>query len=417
KQALKVFDGLGDKRRYAISLGTIGIVYWMEHEIDSAIFYSEKALGIFEMINNDDGISSALFSLGRDYFEKGDFQLAESYYLQSLKVSKKTNSQKRITETYEALAKMYNKTDQNNKAYAYHVKYTVLKDSLLNEENNRQIAEMKARYELEKKDKQLNVLSQKNQVQKKSISRYNYLLVSILLIASLIAVITILLVRQSRLKTRHQTTELRQKLLRSQMNPHFIFNTLFSIQTYMLENDARSASHFLSKFAKLMRHILENSKHEFVTLENEIEFLNEYLFIQQLRFNESFKYKVVFNEGEEASQIMIPPMLSQAFVENAIDHGIRNIEREGFVKVRFSIKGENLIVTIKDNGVGFHHKKPGQHELKNHKSTGVENTRQRIQILANEHKSGHLFEIKDLSQEMPSKPGTIVTFAIPLIYA
>ena len=417
KQALKVFDELGDKRRIAISLSNIGVIHWMGHEIDSAIFYSEKALGIFKLINNEDGISSAFLSLGRDYFEKENYQLAESYYLQSLRTSKKINSRKRITEIYEALAKLYNKTHQDNKAYLYHVKYTALKDSLLNEENNRQIAELKTRYELEKKDKQLKVLSQQNVLQKESITRYDYLLVSILLIVSLITVITILLIRQNRLKTHQQTIELRQKLLRSQMNPHFIFNTLFSIQTYMLENDAKSASRFLSKFAKLMRHILENSKHEFVTLENEIEFLNEYLFIQQLRFDESFKYEVVFDDEEEASQIMIPPMLSQAFVENAIDHGIRNIDREGSVKVHFSINEENLIVTIEDNGVGFYHKKLGQQVLKNHKSTGVENTRQRIQILSSEYKSETLFEIKDLNQEMSSKTGTIITFAIPLIYA
>jgi LytS/YehU family sensor histidine kinase len=186
----------------------------------------------------------------------------------------------------------------------------------------------------------------------------------------------------------------------------------------MLENDAISASRFLSKFAKLMRHILENSKHEFVTLENEMEFVNEYLFIQQLRFDESFQYKVVFDEmEEEASQIMIPPMLSQPFIENAIDHGIRNIDRKGIVKLTFSIRKKSLIVSIEDNGVGFYHTKQGQHKLKNHKSTGVENTRQRIKILAGKYKSEILFEIRDLNQENPQKNGTIITFAIPLIYA
>ncbi len=418
KQALVVFMDLDDKRRIAISLSNIGAIHLKKYDIDSAIFYSEKALELSRLISDENGISSALLNLGKDYYELGDFQLAESYYLQCLKTSQRIGSRKRITEIYDALAKLYHNTHQDSKAYNYHVKYSMLRDSLINEENNKQIAELETRYEMEKKDKQLKELSHENYLQKESITNYNFLLVSILLIASLITVIAFLLIRQNRLKAHQKTIELQQKLLRSQMNPHFIFNTLFSIQTYMLENDAMSASRFLSKFAKLMRHILENSKHEFVTLENEIEFLNEYLFIQQLRFDESFKYEVVFDDqGEEASQIMIPPMLSQAFVENAIDHGIRNIDRKGFVKVHFSIKEENLIVTIEDNGVGFYHEKPGQQILKNHKSTGVENTRQRIQILSSEYKSEHLFEIKDLTQEMPSKTGTIITFAIPLIYA
>jgi tetratricopeptide (TPR) repeat protein len=418
KLALGVFRNLNDKRRIAISLSNIGAIHLMEHDIDSAIFYSEKALEFSRTINDENGISSALLNLGNDYYEKGDFQLAESYYLQCLKTSQKISSRKKITEIYDALAKLYHRIHQDNKAYGYHLKYSMLKDSLINEENTKQIAELKTRYELEKKDKQLKILSHENYLQKESITHYNFLLVSILLIASLISVIAILLVRQNRLKARQQTIELQQKLLRSQMNPHFIFNTLFSIQTYMLENDAISASRFLSKFAKLMRHILENSKHEFVTLENEIEFVNEYLFIQQLRFDESFKYEVVFDEKEEeASQIMIPPMLSQPFIENAIDHGIRNIERKGIVKLVFSISENNLIVSIEDNGIGFYHKEHGHQKLKNHKSTGVENTRQRIKILAAKYKSKDLFEIRDLNQENPQKNGTIITFAIPLIFA
>ena len=418
KKALKVFKDLDDKRRIAISLSNIGAIHLKKHDIDSAVFYAEKALELSRLTSDENGISSALLKLGKAYDQMGQFQMAEAYYLQCLKTSQKIGIRKRVTEIYEALAKLYHELHQDNKAYNYHVKYSMLKDSLINEENNKQIAELKTRYELEKKDKQLKELSLENFLQKESITHYNFLLATIFLIVSLVTVIAVLLVRQNRLKARHQTAELRQKLLRSQMNPHFIFNTLFSIQTYMLENDAISASRFLSKFAKLMRHILENSKHEFVTLENEIEFVNQYLFIQQLRFDESFKYEVVFDEREEGtSQILIPPMLSQPFIENAIDHGIRNMDKEGVVKVRFSIRNENLIVTIVDNGVGFYHKKPGRQKLKNHKSTGVENTRQRIKILANKYKSEYLFEIRDLSRETPSGRGTIITFAIPLIFA
>jgi len=418
KQALWVFLDLDDKRRTAISFGNIGAIHLKKHDIDSAIYYSEKALELSRSINDENGISSALLNLGKDYYEMEDFRLAESYYLQCLKISEKIGSRKRVTEIYDALAKLYHKTHQDSKAYSYHAKYSMLKDSLINEENNKQIAELKTRYELEKKDKQLKMLSHENYLQKESITHYNFLLITLFLIASLVLVIAVLLIRQSRFKSRQKTMELQQKLLRSQMNPHFIFNTLFSIQTYMLENDAISASRFLSRFAKLMRHILENSKHEFVTLENEIEFVNEYLFIQQLRFDESFKYEVVFEEqGEGVSQVMIPPMLSQPFIENAIDHGIRNINREGIVNVRFSIRDENLIVRIEDNGVGFYHKKPGHQKLKDHKPTGVENTRQRIKILAGEYKTMDLFEIRDLNRENPAKTGTIITFAIPLIYA
>lgn len=416
KKAFEVFSEAEDQSGIATALGNIGVIFWLQHQADSAIFYAEKALQIRISLNDEEGISSSLFNLGRAYSEKNNYKKAEDYFMQSLFLSRKINSRKRTSEIYEALALMYNKKQEYNKAYDYHLQYSQLRDSLLNEENNKQIAELKTLYDLEKKDKQLNVLSNQNLLQKQSITRHNYLLAAILLIAFLITFITILLVRQNRLKVQQQTSELKQKLLRSQMNPHFIFNTLFSIQTYMLENDAMSASRFLSGFAKLMRQILENSKHEYITLEDEIEFLVNYLHIQQLRFTELFKYEVIFEDDEESSQIMVPPMLSQPFVENAIEHGIRNIDWQGNVQVSFTIKEDILLVCIEDNGLGFNHKKEDKKEIKNHKSTGIENAKQRIQILTNKHNSEQLFKIQDLSLETGDGKGTLVTFAIPIIY-
>lgn len=417
RMAFKVFNKIGDESGIATSLGNIGVIHWLNKQPDSAIYYSEKALEIRNLLNDEEGKSSSLLNLGKSYFELKDYQKAEFYYLQGLAISKKINSRKRTSEIYEALAILFNKQNKNDKAYDFHLKYSQLRDSLLNEENNEQVAELKTRYELEKKDKQLEVLSQKNNSQEQSIKGYNYLLAAIFIIAFLITFITVLLVRHNRLKVQQQTTELKQKLLRSQMNPHFIFNTLFSIQTYMLENDAISASRFLSKFAKLMRHILENSKHEFVNLENEIEFIKDYLFIQHLRYDESFNYEVNYEGEEEPVQLLVPPMLSQPFVENAIDHGIRNIKRKGKVVVVFTSTLENIQVTITDNGVGYYQQAAGNQANKNHHSTGVDNTRQRIQLFNNEYKTKSLFKIQDLSFETPPKQGTMITFAIPKIYA
>ena len=416
KLALDVFNEANDQSGIATALGNIGVIYWLKHQADSSIFYNKMALKIRKSIKDEEGISSTLLNLGRAYFDKEDFQESESYFQQSLVNSEKINSRKMTSDIYEALALLYDKKKDYNKAYNYHLKYSQLRDSIINEENNKQIGELKTRYDLEKKDKQLNVLSHQNQLQQESITRYNFLLAAILLIALLIAIITVLLVRQNRLKTKQQTAELQQKLLRSQMNPHFIFNTLFSIQTYMLENDAKSASRFLSGFAKLMRHILENSKHEFVSLENEFEFLNNYLHIQQLRFTESFTYEVIIDNEEELSQLIIPPMLSQPFVENAIEHGIRNMDGPGRIKVLFNTKGKNVEVTIEDNGEGINAKTKDKKEQKNHKSTGIQNTKQRLQMLTNNYKTEYIFKIIDLGNKVSGETGTRITFSIPKIY-
>jgi len=417
KKALDAFSESEDESGVATALGNIGIIFWLQHQADSAIFYAKKALKIRKSINDEEGISSSIFNLGRSYAENKNYKKAEEFYQQSLQISRQINSRKRISETYEAMAILYHEINLSEKAYSYHLKYSQLRDSLLNEENDKHIAKLKTLYDLEKKDKKLNVLAHQNQLQKERITRYNYGLVAIFLIVSLVTLVAFLLLRQNRLKLQQQALELQQKLLRSQMNPHFIFNTLSSIQTYMLENDTKSASRFLSGFAKLMRHILENSKHEFISLEDEIEFLNNYLHIQQLRFTKSFNYKVVYREEEEPSQILVPPMLSQPFVENAIEHGIRNIDWTGEINILITSNEKNLQISIEDNGVGFNHKKEKKPISQNHKSTGIENARQRIQILTNKYSSDHIFKITDMSYENPEGKGTIVTFAIPIIYA
>ncbi len=417
-KALEIFEKIDNKRRIATTYNNIGIIFRLEGNTDSAVFYINKALEINKITKNKDGELSYLLSLGRVYYDMGNIKKAGELYLKSLEIAKEPGNRKKIADIYKALAEYFNKTGRFQKAYEYQVRYTNLKDTLLNEANNKQIALLKTGYELEKKDKKLKILSQQNILQKQSIKKYNYLFIAIFLITLLIAIITVLLVRQNRLEDRQKTTELHQKLLRSQMNPHFIFNTLFSIQTYMLENDTISASRFLSRFAKLMRQILEYSKHEFIKLEDEMEFLNNYLLTQQLRFNESFGYEIIYNGDEdEKSLILVPPMLIQPLVENAIEHGVRNIDREGFIKIVYTINEKNLTVTVEDNGIGYFSSNEKENTIKNHKSTGLENTRSRIQMLNNKYKTKFIFEIKDLSNETPPRNGTIITFAIPLIFA
>ncbi len=416
QQALKIFQDIGNKSGIATSLGNIGVVFWIKQQPDSTIHYSEEALKIRQELNDLEGISSSLLNLGRAWFDKNDFSNAESYFRQSLEISKKLNIRKRISEVYEALALLYYQQNDNTLAFQFHVKYSRLKDSILNEENSRQIAELKTRYELEKKDEKLNELSLKNQIQRQSITRYNYLLGALFFIAVLIATLAILMIRQRRMKVENQTAELQQKLLRSQMNPHFIFNTLFSIQTYIQEKNLATASQFLSRFAKLMRHILENSKHDFVSLQDEMDFLDEYLKTQQLRYGGSFKYNItVIDLDEDPDDLLIPPMMSQPFVENAIEHGLRNIDHQGKIQVLFKVADQMLNIRIEDNGVGFDQGHVNRKQNRKHQSTGIDNTRQRIRLLCDKYRCDHHFKITGISPQSGNSTGTIVTFAIPLI--
>ena len=194
------------------------------------------------------------------------------------------------------------------------------------------------------------------------------------------------------------------------MNPHFIFNALTSIQSYVYKNEPREAGKYLSSFAKLMRSILDNSKANYVSLNQEIEWLNNYVNLQILRFENEVNYHLEIDKNIDLDNTKIPPMLTQPFIENAFEHGFRNLKYRGEITVSFSKNELNrLLVCVEDNGAGF--QSDGM-ELKKseHKSMAISITKERLKQL---NKSTR----KPIALTVHSVPnvGTKVEFEIPII--
>ncbi len=184
------------------------------------------------------------------------------------------------------------------------------------------------------------------------------------------------------LKQRRKMMRSEQKALRSQMNPHFMFNALNSIRRYILENDSENADFYLTSFALLMRKVLENSKHEFITLEEELETLKLYLELEKMRFDESFDFKIEIDEEINISHIFIPTMIIQPVLENSIWHGLAPLRRNG--KLILSIKKlteQSFICIVEDNGIGRKKADEIAQKRKGHKSTGVKNLQERLNLL------------------------------------
>lgn len=192
--------------------------------------------------------------------------------------------------------------------------------------------------------------------------------------------------------------------LRSQMNPHFIFNALNSVQQYILTGDVDEANKYLSKFSRLQREILHHCDQNFISLEKEIEMLNLYLQLEQLRFNEQFNYSVRFSDDIDPSEIKIPPMMLQPFVENAIWHGLMPKQGPKEITIDFMIKEEQLMIcTIKDNGIGREAAAKMKHSAGSngiHKSKGLALVIDRLDILKKHYQQTFevsISDIKDLS--------------------
>jgi len=220
--------------------------------------------------------------------------------------------------------------------------------------------------------------------------------------------------RLHELKQKLHNLTLNQKLLRLQMNPHFIFNSLSSIQAYIYSNEQHLAGQYLSDFARLIRLILENSRHELITLDREIESIRLYMTLQQLRFENSFDFYVNLDLAIDAESYYIPPMLTQPFLENALEHGIKTIQGRGKIELCYKLTTNYIKVKIVDNGIGLTASgKQNQPKGLQHESLSLKICRERLALI--ERRSGIKikFEIKEIVQQGRVR-GTQVEFDIPL---
>lgn len=211
--------------------------------------------------------------------------------------------------------------------------------------------------------------------------------------------------------------EYRQQMLRQQMNPHFIFNTLNSIQYFLLDEDTTSSLTYLSKFAKLMRIVLDNSQHTFIPIEDEIRGLRLYLELESLRFEESFDYDITVDEDVNTFEYKIPALLIQPYVENSIRHGLLHKKGKGYLKVHITRKEDYLFLIIEDNGIG--RKKAEEIKMKQgafQQSLGSKITEDRISILNSLYSDEIDITYLDLEDEKGNARGTRVEIRLPFVF-
>lgn len=228
-----------------------------------------------------------------------------------------------------------------------------------------------------------------------------------------------------RAKTRHErwrheleveTNINRQQALIKQMDPHFVFNTLNSIQSYIIKNDNMASTLYLSKFSRLMRLILNNSQKPLVKLKDEIDSLNLYLEIECMRFKHKFEYSIICDNSIKQETAFIPSFMVQTFIENAVWHGMMNLERSGVIKVRFDRDADDydlLICTIEDNGIGRKKSLNIRSGMLVNKSYGILNVENRLKLLSSLHNKKFTLNFIDLVDKGKAQ-GTIVKLTMPL---
>ena len=215
--------------------------------------------------------------------------------------------------------------------------------------------------------------------------------------------------RQVQLRLELDKSELEKKALRAQVNPHFVFNCLNSIQQYIHKNEPDMAENYLVKFSRLIRLVLENSTYAMVQMEDDLKALELYIQLEQLRLNHSFAYNID-TENVDIENVYIPPLLIQPFVENAIWHGITGLRERGSINIDIFMEGEVLTCIIEDNGKPKEYK---SNQGTKSKSMGLDLIRKRLDLLQNLHGTRYDFSIEDRIDKHQHQSGKRVRLTLP----
>ena len=347
----------------------------------------------------------------------GKFTKAEQRLIELYGYTKVMGQSAYTSSNLNFLAIVNARLGKYKEAYEYQNLYKVIDDSIRSEKVQQNFAILQTEYETYKKEEHINVLQKEGVIKDlelKAALRNKTLWVGLSIIL-LAAFLLILYIRSLRNKAtlNNLKVELEMKALRSQMNPHFIFNSLNSIQKYIWENKQENASEYLTKFARLIRLVLENSLHETITLNDELDALRLYIEMEHRRNNQKFDYSITVAHDINGDEIAIPPLLLQPYVENAIWHGLSNKDTRGKLTVSISRSSGNIICSIEDDGIGRKKATAIKSDLINKKSLAMNISSERIAWLQQSKKANAFVRIID----KPNEDGTIIIITLPIIIA
>ncbi|MFC4739495.1 tetratricopeptide repeat protein [Flavobacterium ponti] len=398
----------------------MGLYFAAKNQSKEAVSSWENAIQSFEKIDDKFGLADTYIFLGEFYLKKNQLEEALLNTNKALNLATEINvlEQKAISE--KLLSEIYTQKGNSNLALEHFQKYSIAKDSLTNEENIRKSVEASLNYEFEKKELLQKEENDKRELLLKEEAKSSKLkLLFGGLIALLLFGIGFLIYNRMQLKKtltlQKELAEYEQKALHLQMNPHFVFNCLGSISSFIVQNGTDSAIKYLSKFSKLMRLTLEYSKESLIPIDKEIESLQNYLELEQLRFNHKFNF-IIRKSPEIEDDVALPPLIIQPFIENAIIHGVIPKKELGSVTINFSIQENSLICTILDDGIGINQSKLNkENSVIAHKSMALDIIKKRLEMIASSTSKKATIEIEELTENNEIK-GTKVILQLPLQY-
>jgi tetratricopeptide (TPR) repeat protein len=400
----------------ALSLANIGWNFYLEKMYDSSFANYNKSLRYSLPAKIYSASANSLGNIGTIYRDLDNPEKAIAYYQKAIDQAKMDKDWYDLQWIYMDMSNMYLRSGDTSNAFNSYVLYKKFSDSWIKSEASRGLTDARIRYEADTHNKEVALLSLR--LKNNRILNIGFTGLIILLVT-----IGLLIFRSIKIDAKrrisemnHKISELTQANLRQQMNPHFIFNTLNSIQYYMYQHDKLATNTYLTKFSSLMRKVLDNSNHTSIPLHDELDALTLYLDLERLRFKDKFSYEINVDEEIDPLLFKVPTMLIQPYVENSICHGLMPRDEKGVVKIDMKLDKDHIICTIEDNGIG---REAAQERKKmrdaNHNSVGTQIAASRLDLVNSLYGTSLDTVYTDLKNERGEPVGTRVEIHIPVM--
>jgi tetratricopeptide (TPR) repeat protein len=421
RRAALINQALGNIKGWANNLNSIGIISSGVSDYPRALQHLQQSLHLYGELGDKNSMSVALMEIGKIYRQASEGFLKErgiepsmryptalAYTRQALQLAEEIGARDRQAYAYAELASIYEQQCNYAKALDAFRHAVALRESVASETIKSQMTTKTMQFEFDKKEALLRADHQREQelafekLKQQRIQNNSVMGGTALLLLG--GVTTFLLYkkradadrRRKEAEFRTQVAETEMRALRAQINPHFIFNSLNSINDYIGKHDTATADYYLTKFAKLMRLTLENSDKREVALADDLHALELYMQLEALRLNNKFTYNIYVEECIDRDATLVPPLLLQPFVENSIWHGLAGKPRGGRIDIRVQKKKEMLLCSVEDNGRGRH--RPAAPFAQQNRSLGLKITRARIDILNQTRGANAAMDIVDLPE-------------------
>lgn len=431
-KALSLDRQYGEQYKIALDLANVAYLFDGQNMYDSALYYHQRAYDIRKLLPDRHNLIRSIIGVALGYLRTKQYDKAEPFFKDALQQASEIRSKPLIIDASLGLSELYTATENYKEALNFLTLHKIVSDSVLNEENQKQINSLSARYEDERKTSQIASLEKEKAANAERANAAAFQRKAWTGIAVLVALVAIVVYYSGRQRVsnlqkialqekkfaeaefRRKAMELELKALKAQINPHFFFNCLNSINRLVLEGNTDKASCYLEKFSAMVRKVLENASEEQVSLTDEITMLRNYIELEELRLKEKVTCTVHVDPSIDPDNTYVPPLILQPFVENAIWHGLSSGSRkDGNISIAIAMTDQALDCTIKDNGIGR-----ALAALQNDKSTkrrslGLHLTEERLRLLDPDREQSFI-RVNDLT-ENNHPAGTSVNLYIPLV--